>query len=67
MTITYTAQFNTDGIFRPGDDSGRKLFERYRWWNQSGNGVGFEFNLIFFYFDIEFVFAPKKEASDVEV
>ncbi len=67
MTVTFTAQFNTGGLFRPGDDLGRKLYERYCWWNQTGNGVGFEFNLIWFYLDVEFVFAPKKEAGNAEV
>ena len=66
MTATFTAQFNTEGIFRPGDQPGRKLFERYRWWNQSGRGVGFEINLIWWYFDVEFTFAPK-EADNAEI
>ena len=67
MTITYTAQFNTRGAFCPNKEEGRKLFEFYRWWNQVGNGMGIELNLFWFFLSLEFVFASKKEASDVEV
>ncbi len=69
MTVTYTAQFSSSGAFDPTDQLGpeRKFFEFYRWWNQIGNGVGVEFNLYWFFFSLEFVFAPKKEVSDGEV